>query len=137
MTAAPAASASKLGGSTQVRRFVMVGAGTVFFDYVVLYLLTSRLHVMYLISTAVAFMLASTLNYLLSVRFVFESGKLSRVFEFSFFVATSLAGLAINQLSMWLLVSLCGINYLLAKAISVVIVTVWNFVTKKKLVFLN
>jgi len=115
----------------------MVGAGTVPVDYAVLYLMTSRLHVSYLISTAVAFILASILNYLLSVWCVFESGKLSRTFEFSFFLMTSLAGLAINQLSMWMLVSLCGLNYLLAKACSIGVVTVWNFVSKKKLVFLN
>ena len=137
MTTILAASAPKLSSQSQIRRFVLVGAGTVSVDYAALYAMTSRMHVGYLISTAVAFMVASTLNYLLSAWWVFESGKLSRILEFSFFVVTSLAGLVINQLSMWLLVSLCGLNYLFAKAISIVIVTVWNFVSKKKLVFLN
>jgi putative flippase GtrA len=137
LTAIPEVSAPKLGGSVQIRRFVLVGAGTVSVDYAVLYLMTSLMHITYLISTAVAFMLASTLNYVLSMLFVFDSGKFSRVFEFSFFLVTSLAGLVINQLSMWLLVSLCGFNYLLAKAISIVAVAVWNFVSKKKLVFLS
>jgi putative flippase GtrA len=115
----------------------LVGVGTVSVDYAVLYVMTSRMHVAYLVSAAVAFMTASTLNYLLSVLWVFESGKFSLLFEFSLFVVTSLAGLAINQVSMWTLVSLCGLNYLLAKAISVVVVTIWNFVSKKKLVFVN
>jgi putative flippase GtrA len=137
VTAALAAAPLKLDGSVQIRRFVLVGAGTVSVDYAVLYLMTSRMHVTYLISAAVAFMFASTLNYLLSVWCVFESGKLSRVFEFSFFLVTSLAGLVFNQLSMWLLVSLWGLNYLLAKAISILIVTAWNFFSKKKLVFSN
>lgn len=137
MTATPAASPPKPEGSAQIRRFVIVGVGTVSIDYAVLYLMTSRMHVTYVVSTAVAFMLASTLNYLLSVWYVFESGKLGMVLEFSFFLATSLAGLVINQLSMGLLVSWFGFNYLLAKPISICGVTVWNFVSKKKLVFLN
>ena len=137
MTPTSAASVAKPGGQAQIGRFVIVGAGTVCVDYGVLYLMTSRMHVSYLISTAVAFMIASTLNYVLSVRWVFESGKLSRVFEFSFFVATSLVGLLLNQLCMWLLVFVGGLNYLFAKAISIGVVTVWNFVSKKKLVFLN
>jgi len=137
VTATPAASPPKPEGSAQIRRFVIVGVGTVSIDYAVLYLMTSRMHVTYVVSTAVAFMLASTLNYLLSVWYVFESGKLGMVLEFSFFLATSLAGLVINQLSMGLLVSWFGFNYLLAKPISICGVTVWNFVSKKKLVFLN
>jgi putative flippase GtrA len=58
-----AASAPKLSSQSQIRRFVLVGAGTVSVDYAALYAMTSRMHVGYLISTAVAFMVASTLNY--------------------------------------------------------------------------
>jgi len=137
MTATLAVSTLKLSSSAQIRRFEIVGAATDSVDYAVLYLMTSRMHVTYFISTAVAFMLASTLNYVLSIRYVFESGKWSRTFEFSFFLVTSLVGLVINQLSMWLLVGVCGIDYLLAKTISIVAVTVWNFASKKKLVFLG
>lgn len=137
MTAFLASSTPKLSDSVQVQRFIIVGAGTVSVDYAILYLMTSQMHVNYLISTGVSFTLASTLNYLLSIRYVFESGKLSRVFEFSFFVTTTLVGLGINQVLMWLFVSVFGLYYLFAKTICFGIVTVWNFVSKKKLVFKN
>jgi putative flippase GtrA len=80
-------------------------------------------------------MLGSTANYLLSVRWVFIPGKFRREIEFSFFMITSLVGLVLNQLTMWFFVNVPRVNYLYAKAFAIVFVTVWNFTTKKRLVF--
>lgn len=38
---------------------------------------------------------------------------------------------------MWILVSLLHFQYLLAKTMAVAIVTCWNFLSKKKLVFVE
>jgi putative flippase GtrA len=38
---------------------------------------------------------------------------------------------------MWLLVGVAGINYLLAKCGSLIVVMSWNFVFQKKVVFLD
>ncbi len=121
----------------QARNFIVIGVGTVMLDYATLYLLTAYGGVTYLISAAVAFMLASTCNYLLSIRWVFVPGKFSPPLEFGMFIGTSSVGLVINQLAMWVLVEFIGIGYLMAKPISIVLVTIWNFVSKKKLVFVD
>lgn len=119
----------------QKSRFVAVGISTVALDYLLLYLLTEFTPLGYFFSAGVSFLLASACNYLLSVRFVFIAGRFPRSFEFSCFLLTSLAGLGLNQVMMWLLVGLAGLNYLLAKTLSIVVVTVWNFLSKKRLVF--
>ncbi len=118
-------------------RFVLVGSATASLDYLTLFLLTSQLGQGYLLSAAVGFMLGSICNYLLSVRWVFVPGKFRKDLEFSFFIITGLVGLALNQLTMWFFVSVPRINYLYAKVFAVVIVTVCNFLSKKRLVFVR
>ena len=117
-------------------RFVLVGAVTASLDYATLYLLTSRLGRGYLLSAAVGFMLGSTCNYLISVKWVFVPGKFRKEIEFSFFIFATAVGLVLNQLTMWSFVSVLGISYLYAKVVSIAVVTVWNFVSKKRLVFI-
>jgi putative flippase GtrA len=85
----------------------------------------------------VAFTTASIANYVLSVRFVFQTGSFGKSAEFTLFLVTTGIGLGLNQLTMWILVGIAGINYLLAKCASMTIVTCWNFLSKKKLVFFD
>jgi putative flippase GtrA len=118
-------------------RFILVGASTALLDYLTLFFLTSGLGSNYFYSAAVGFMLGSTTNYFLSVRWVFVPGRFRRELEFSFFIIVSVVGLALNQLTMWLFVSVPRIHYLYAKVFAIAIVTVWNFVAKKRLVFIT
>ena len=71
-------------------------------------------------------------NYLLSVAFVFRTGKgRSRAAELILFIAMSAGGLVINQIMMAGLVELGGIPYQLAKIAATAVVMVYNFVTRK------
>lgn len=76
-------------------------------------------------------------NYWLSVKYVFLAGRFSKAREFAIFMATTGVGLGLYQLTMWVLVGIAGINYLLAKCASLAIVTCWNFLSKKRIVFLD
>jgi putative flippase GtrA len=122
---------------TQLARFGVIGACTVAFDFGLLYVLVDFAHLNYLLSALVAFTTASTLNYLLSVQYVFLAGRFGRGPEFAIFMVTTGVGLGLNQLTMWVLVGIAGINYLLAKCASLTIVTCWNFLSKKRVVFLD
>lgn len=122
---------------TQLARFGLIGACTVAFDFGLLYVLVDVAHLNYFLSTLVAFTTASTLNYLLSVQYVFIAGRFSRAPEFTIFMVTTGVGLGLNQFTMWVLVGIGGINYLLAKCASLTIVTCWNFLSKKRIVFLD
>jgi putative flippase GtrA len=123
--------------TTQLARFGIIGACTVAFDFGLLYVLVNAAHLNYLISAFVAFVTASTLNYVLSVQYVFVGGRFDRGPEFTIFMVTTAVGLGLNQLTMWLLVGIAGVNYLLAKCASLTIVTCWNFLSKKRIVFLD
>jgi len=82
-----------------------------------------------------AFLITCILNYTLSRKWVFErTGERKRVefFLFMFFVT---CGLLISQLVMWIGVDQWHIDYRISKVIATGFVVIWNFFTRKYLVF--
>jgi putative flippase GtrA len=137
MNAQSATRATRMPLNAQLARFGIIGAFTVSLDLGLLYVLVSIVHINYLLSAFVSSITATALNYLLSVQYVFLTGRFSRRLEFTVFLLTTGVGLGLNQLTMWTLVGLAGANYLFAKCVSLAVVTSWNFLSKKKLVFLD
>ena len=118
----------------QFLRYIFVGGAATVVDMGSLYIFTSIIGLNYLISAAIAFILGVTTNYLLCIAWIFEStGKVKR--EIILFVVIGVGGLILNEIIIWLLVEEVGLYYMLAKAVAVVIVLVWNFGMRKKYVF--
>jgi putative flippase GtrA len=66
------------------------------------------------------------------MRFVFEGKEeLSKFQELVIFVALSLIGLALNQMIMWIAVEFFGMFYAVAKIFSTLLVTTYNFISRK------
>lgn len=103
-------------------RFCIVGGLTFLVDYGLLFLLTSVLDVHYLWSSAWAFIVAVIVNYYLCVFFVFHQA--ARFARQVVFVGSSLAGLGINQVCMWLLVDKLALHYMLAKVVATGVVMI-------------
>lgn len=116
----------------QIIRFGLVGFLCFFIDYGLLLALTELAGFHYLVSGALSFAVSVVVNYLLSMKFVYEARqRKSRVKEFITFVLLSLAGLLINQLVMWISVEFLGIWYQLAKIGATAVVMVYNFISRK------
>ena len=60
---------------SQTIRFLLVGATTFMIDIALLLTLAEYLGVYYLFSAAIAFLIASIINYLLSILVVFKTGR--------------------------------------------------------------
>lgn len=71
-------------------------------------------------------------NYLLSMRFVFEPREgVSKAREFSVFLLLSISGLLLTEMLMWYSVERLHFHYLFSKIVVTGIVMVYNFVTRK------
>lgn len=116
----------------QFCKFGLVGTLCFCIDYGLMILLTERTGLHYFTSSAISFTVSVVVNYILSMRFVFN-GKddLSKFQEMAIFVALSLVGLALNQMIMWFAVELFGIFYAVAKILSTMLVTTYNFISRK------
>ena len=54
------------------------------------------------------------------------------LYSAAIFIGSSVAGLGLNQLCMWFFVEIIFWHYMLAKLGATVIVTIWNYVMKRK-----
>lgn len=117
----------------QFLRFAAVGLTAFAIDFGVLWLLNYPLGVNYLVANVISFTLSTVFNYFASVRWVFDvSDGRSKTKDFVVFVVLSIIGLGLNSLCMYLLVDIAKLEVMLSKILATAIVTMYNFVTRKK-----
>ena len=116
---------------SQFFKFGVVGVIAFIVDYLSLYLLTEFLNVYYLISSIISFLLSIIVNYILSIKWVFDIKKKQSFKDVIIFTLLSAIGLLINLLVMYLSVEVFKIHYMIGKLIATFIVMIWNFVTRK------
>ena len=105
-------------------------------DYSTLVILNSVFHVSYLTAAFTAFMLDLVVAYLLNTHFVFKGrSRYSARGELIGFLVTGLAGLALNQALMYDFVSELGMAVATAKAPTVGFVFMFNFLSRRFLLF--
>jgi putative flippase GtrA len=122
----------------QMIRYTVVGGLAFMFDFGALYFFTEYLHLHYLASAAIAFIIGLLVNYFLSIMWVFNSRVIkSQLYEFAIFLAIGIIGLAFNELLLWVFTSLLLFYYLVSKIITAVLVYLWNFLMRKYILFKN
>ena len=115
----------------QIIKFGIVGVIATFVDMGVLVLLKELLHIDVLVSSAISFCVSVMVNYILSMTFVFKSKNQNKVREIIIFILLSVGGLFLNQLILWIGVRFTPVYYLVVKLFALVIVPVYNFITRK------
>ena len=115
----------------QIIKFGIVGIIATFVDVGVLVALKELLSVDVLVASAISFCVSVAINYILSMAFVFKSKNQNKIREFVIFVLLSIGGLCINQLILWIGVKFTPVYYLIVKSFALVIVPVYNFITRK------
>ncbi len=120
----------------QLLRYGFVGGVAFVADYGSLYILTDLLHMHYLLSAAVAFLIGLTVNYLLSISWVFRKERAAKPWlEFLVFALIGIIGLGLNEGIMYLCTDLLTLHYMVSKLISTAIVFFWNFFARKMILF--
>ena len=115
----------------QIIKFGIVGVVATLVDVGVLVVLKELLHIDVLVACAISFCISVAVNYILSMAFVFKSKNQNKLREVVIFLLLSVGGLCLNQLILWIGVTFVSAYYLTVKLFALVIVPVYNFITRK------
>ena len=118
----------------EIIRFCFVGGVSFLMDYSILFALTEFAGVYYLYSSAISFSITVIFNYWLCVIYVFKDAQKQTTRRAIIFFGTGVVGLLLNQFCMWFFVDVAGLYYMIAKIFATALVTIWNYITKRKAV---
>lgn len=121
----------------QLFRYLFVGGTAFVVDFGLLAALTELCGVPYQLSACISFIGGLCVNYILSIKWVFDSSARTRgesITEFISFALVGVVGLGLNALIMWLFTEKIMLHYLVSKIISTIIVFAWNFLARRSLI---
>ena len=117
----------------QFLKFAVVGLISFGIDWGMLIALVELFHLDFLMSTTVSFITSVVVNYWLSMKYVFDHREgMSRKREFTIFAVLSAIGLGLNDLYMFIGVSLLNVGTMAMKLISTFFVTWYNYFSRRK-----
>jgi putative flippase GtrA len=117
-------------------KYFFVGGIAALVDFLIFALFVKVLEQPWFISGITGFVLATLVNYLLSIRHVFTSGarfKKHKEIMLVFFV--SFIGLIVNQLILWQCIDFLLLDPLIAKVTATGIVFFWNYAARNHFIF--
>ena len=123
----------------QLARYSLVGGIAFIVDFGLFALCLYALEWHYLLANLMGLTAGLTLNYALSIKWVFSDCKRRlenrKLAEFSVFAIVGIIGVGINELLMLLLVDFSNVQELFSKMIAAIIVLLWNFCGRKLILF--
>lgn len=119
----------------QFFRYFFVGGCAALAEWITFALCVKVLGIHYLLAVVVAFFIATMLNYILSIVFVFSRGRHTASTEMMLVFLVSGIGLGINATLMWLLHGKMGSPALPTKIGTTGLVFLWNYFSRKTFIF--
>jgi putative flippase GtrA len=120
----------------QFFRYGLVGCLAFAVDFAALAFLVRIGGAHYLTAAALAFVLGLVTNYTISVLWVFDKRSLkSPVVEFGIFALLGVLGLGLTEGMLYALTGVLGVHVLLSKVLATGTTFVWNFTSRKAILF--
>jgi len=113
-----------------VRRFAKsfgVGLVTFSLDLALLFLFIDVFHMYYLLSAATAFIIATSINYVLSRRYVFLGTDRPVHSGYAFFILIGVVGVCAITVLMYLFVDILHLHYIVSRVLVAFVVGWWNY----------
>jgi putative flippase GtrA len=120
---------------TSLFRYGVVGGVAALTEWAVYALFLYTLGFNYLVAALVAFVVATAVNYVLSLRFVFRGGRHRRLKEATLVYVVSTIGLGINLSVLYICVAQLGMHEMISKIIGTGFAFLWNFSARHVWVF--
>ena len=116
----------------QFSRHVVIVTIAFLIDYELMVLLTEYVNMYYLTSATLSFIIATVFNYIFSMHFVYKKRTdMSPKVLFVIFIVLSAFGLLLNNFLMYVIVDNIQVSYKVAKISAALIVSVYNFLSRK------
>lgn len=125
----------------QFFRYFFVGGVATLFHWGTYVALTELTVLHYLIGNIIAFIVGISVNFIISILWVFGPASVSRRKEIAIFVIIGLIGLGFSEFFLWFFGSFLGMNqikpmgYMIPQAISTLLVLFWNFIARKRILY--
>ena len=117
-------------------RYFGVGFVAAVIDFTVLGVAVNVYKLNWFAIAPISFILATAVNYVLSIHFVFESrARFTKTTELLLVFAISTVGLLLNQAMLWVLTTVISLDVLISKVFATVILFSWNYAIRKSYVF--
>lgn len=121
---------------SKITKFVVAGGVVAVFNVALLYFFVSTLHVHYLLASAISFIFALNLNFLLQKYWAFSDSLGGQTMnQFLLFFILVFLNFFLNLLLMFLFVDKFSIQYLLAQIFVTVILATLNFGVYQRFIF--
>lgn len=115
--------------------YVIFAGFASFVDISLLYSLTEFLHLWYLYSAIIAYLIGMIINYSLNKYLNFKNKSNKIISQFGLFATVALIGLVLNQFILYYLVEFAKLWYMFAKIIALFIVMFWSYYGHSRLTF--
>ena len=117
-------------------RYLLVGGCAAAVDFGLFAAAVTQFGVHWFPAAAASFLLATAVNYLLSIALVFESGvRFSKKNEWMIVLVVSAFGLVMNQAILWAAIESGRMPVLAAKLVATGCVFLWNYSVRRYFVF--
>ena len=108
-------------------QYSLLGAGTLLIDIALLFVLAGTFAMNYLWAAALAFLVAVSINYLLSRRFVFKGSSRTQTTGYLYFLMIAAFGMLLVTLGMYILVEKWGLYYMISRVLISCVTGIWNY----------
>ncbi|MES2668109.1 MAG: GtrA family protein [Patescibacteria group bacterium] len=108
-------------------KYALVGGSTFAFDLLLIWIMTEFFAVPYWLSTALGFLIAVSLNYLLSRRFVFKGTSRRMHHGYLYFILFAIGGAFLISGAVAFMVTYLSLHYLTARALVACVVGMGNY----------
>lgn len=114
--------------------FIVGGVATIT-EWIVFFILDSKMNCHYLLATAIAYIISTFVNWAVGRLLVFKTTNQPLWKEITSIYVASIIGLMMNMAIMWFAVEVLSIIEMISKVIATCIVFLWNFIIRKLVIY--